>query len=104
MKYPIFLSILLIFPLSTVNADDSERNPIAKQIKKQIIQHISNKDIKGFCDVFIELSHSKNIATVKRVTGTGDYRVCKASKKAIKKGKQYKYRTPEKYLRIHIAN
>jgi hypothetical protein len=50
------------------------------------------------------LSHSKNIATVKRVTGTGDYRVCKASKKAIKKGKQYKYRTPEKYLRIHIAN
>tara|TARA_Y100001960_G_scaffold55610_1_gene57051 strand:- start:216 stop:530 length:315 start_codon:yes stop_codon:yes gene_type:complete len=102
MKY-ISTALLFIFSTLSFAQDDSEWNAVAKQLKKKATVKVSNLNLPGYCNVFVELKHTKRYAIVVKVTSSGDYKICKASKSAIKKGEKYKYRTPEKYLRIHIA-
>ncbi|TOC20809.1 hypothetical protein CGJ90_19605, partial [Vibrio parahaemolyticus] len=39
----------------------------------------------------------------KRVTGSGDTKVCRFARSNLKIGKRYRYKYPEKYIRIHIT-
>lgn len=102
MKKITLFSFLLISFCS--NADDAEVNQLAKKIKSKIVKQVSAYDLSGYCDLFIEMSHSESVATVKRVTSTGDYNLCKVSKRVVRKGHRYKYNLSEKYIRLHIEN
>ncbi|CAK4067931.1 hypothetical protein [Vibrio sp. 16] len=100
-------NILILSLLLSTNAhcaDDAEWNAIAKKLKARIEKKIANHSLPGYCNVFIEFKHSKYHAIVTRVNTNGDFKICNVSKHLIKKGEKFRYRTPEKYLRIHVAN
>lgn len=102
------MRVLLIFSLlishGAMAVDDSSHNKIAKKLKKRVERQLSKQDASGYCDLYIEFVHQDKWAKIRRVKGTGDHYVCKVGKKAIKKGERFKYKQPEKYIRIHIAN
>ncbi|RTZ16876.1 hypothetical protein EJ063_08805 [Vibrio aquaticus] len=102
MKHNLFLWAMLIS--MPTYADDSEHNPLARKLKSSIQKQISDKKLEGYCDLFIELDYSNTKAVVKRVSGIGDHKVCKASKKLVHKGRAHKYTVTEKYIRLHIEN
>lgn len=97
----IYILILSIVSISTY-ADDSDTNLIAKKLKAKISRAIYDSGDVGYCDLFIEMTHTDSIAIVKRVTSSGDFRICKVAKAKIKKGQRFKYEQPEKYILIHI--
>jgi len=97
----LILSTLMSF---SVYADDTEVNPLASKIKSKIDKQLSKHNLSGYCDLFIEMAHKENFAVIKRVTSTGDYQLCKASKKIVRKGHRYNYSLTEKYIRLHIEN
>lgn len=99
----LHLVLLLAFSLNVdAHIDDAESNPIAKKIKARITKALKKQEYRGFCTVFIEMAHSNSTAIVKRVKTSGDYKLCKLSRSKINKGQRFKYRIPEKYLRLHI--
>jgi len=97
----IFLLFFLTLPAF---ADDAESNALAKKLKVIIQKQISNKGLNGYCDLFIEMTHQDSVAIVKRVSSTGDYQLCKSSKKSLRIGESFTYVVPEKYIRLHIEN
>ncbi len=103
-NYVVTLLVLGLFS-SAAFADDSETNPVAKKIKKQLQSKVSNKfdDYQGYCDVMIEMEHKGTKAIIKRVSGTGDQKVCRYIKSNLKVGKRFSYKFPEKYIRLHIS-
>ncbi|WP_299695736.1 hypothetical protein [uncultured Vibrio sp.] len=102
MRYLIFL---LHFAPLMVFADDSLVNPVAKKIKASVIKGLnkSSIEVEGYCDLMIEMRHSKGYAKIKMVKVSGDSKVCRYAKKHLPKGKKFKYSFPEKFIRIHIT-
>lgn len=98
------LIVLTLFSASSIAIDDAERNSIAKKLKQRVVKELSKQELEGYCDLFIEFSHDDRYAKVKKVRGTGDHKVCKVGKKAIKRGQRFKYQQPEKYIRIHVTS
>ncbi len=43
----------------------------------------------------IEMEHKGKVAIVKRVTGSGDTKVCRFARSNLKIGKRYRYKHPE---------
>lgn len=101
---PHLLIFLTLFSASSIAIDDAKRNPIAKKIKQRVVKELSKQQLDGYCDLFIEFSHDDRYAKVKKVRGTGDHKICKVGKKAIKRGQRFKYQQPEKYIRIHVTS
>ncbi|WP_394125485.1 hypothetical protein [Vibrio hepatarius] len=97
----LIFSIVMSF---VVYADDTEINPLASKIKSKIDKQLSKYNLSGYCDLFIEMAHKENFAVIKRVTSTGDHKLCKASKQIVRKGHRYEYSLTEKYIRLHIEN
>lgn len=103
MKILLTISVVLsILTSLSARSDDAETNPLAKKIKTQIERSLRNNREQGYCDLFIEMTHKGSTAIVKRVTSTGDYKLCKAVKQTVRKGQRYRYQTVEKYIRLHI--
>ncbi len=104
INYVVTLLALILFN-SPAFSDDSETNPVAKKIKKQLQNKVDKKfdGYQGYCDVMIEMEHKGTKALIKRASGTGDQKVCRYVKSNIKVGKQYSYKFPEKYIRLHIS-
>lgn len=65
MRYLIFLSCFLS---PFVFADDALVNPVAKKIKATVLKGLnkSNIDFDGYCDLMIEMKHSKGYARIKK--------------------------------------
>lgn len=103
-NYVVTLLTLILFS-SSAFSDDSETNPVAKKMKKQLQSKVTKKfdGYQGYCDVMIEMEHKGSKALIKRVSGTGDQPVCRYVKSNLKVGKRYSYKFPEKYIRIHIS-
>ncbi|ELB2036005.1 hypothetical protein QNZ67_000830 [Vibrio parahaemolyticus] len=102
-------SILLLSALvvpSMVAADDSSGNKVAARIKYNLIWQIRNyyDGGSGFCDVMIKMDHQNAYAIVKRVSTTGDSKLCGFIKTRLKKGSKYRYDSEEKLLQIHISH
>ncbi|EOU2464208.1 hypothetical protein [Vibrio navarrensis] len=104
MRYSVtfFIAICLAFPSS---ADDSARNPVAAKIKKQLQTKVNKNfnSYEGYCDLVIYLEHTDKYAIVKRVSGIGDQKVCRAGKTYLKIGSRYRYRQAESMLVIHLS-
>ncbi len=101
MRYLVFLFCFLspvVFP------DDALVNPVAKKIKVTVMKGLnkSNTHFDGYCNLMIEMKHSKGYARIKKVRTSGDSKVCKQAKKHLPKKKRFKYSFPEKYIRLHI--
>lgn len=106
MIFRYVVTFLALFLFSNFAfSDDSETNPIARKLKKQIQSKVSRKfdDYQGYCDVMIEMEHKGSKASIKRVTGTGDQQVCRYVKSHLKVGKRFAYKFPEKYIRLHVS-
>ncbi|MGF1802418.1 hypothetical protein L4D11_17245 [Vibrio gigantis] len=103
MRYLVFL---LCFLSPGAFADDALVNPVAKKIKVTIMKGLNKGDVifDGYCDLMIEMKHSKGYARIKKVRTSGDSKVCKQAKKHLPKKNNFKYRFPEKYIRLHIAH
>ncbi|EGU9322592.1 hypothetical protein CGH21_21605 [Vibrio parahaemolyticus] len=104
MRYVVTLFLLLL-PTASTLADDSETNPVAKKIKSTLQKKVDKQfdQYDGYCDLMIEMEHKGKVAIVKRVTGSGDTKVCRFARSNLKSGKRYRYKHPEKYIRIHIT-
>ncbi|EMR9627352.1 hypothetical protein WKN16_003324 [Vibrio parahaemolyticus] len=104
MRYVVTLFLLLL-PTASTLADDSETNPVAKKIKSTLQKKVDKQfdQYDGYCDLMIEMEHKEKVAIVKRVTGSGDTKVCRFARSNLKTGKRYRYKYPEKYIRIHIT-
>ncbi|NOH79766.1 hypothetical protein F0231_08410 [Vibrio sp. RE86] len=94
--------ILLTLTSFGARSDDAETIPLAKKIKTQIELSLKESREEGYCDLFIEMTHKGSTAIVKRVSSTGDYKLCKTAKQTVRKGQRYRYQTVEKYIRLHI--
>ncbi|UUM31796.1 hypothetical protein [Vibrio japonicus] len=101
---PHFIILLSIISVSVFATDDAAHNPIAKKLKKRVVKELSKHEVAGYCDIFIELVHDKQYAKVKKVRGTGDHQVCKVGKRVIKRGERFKYKHPEKFIRVHVSS
>ncbi len=103
-NYVVTLLVLILFS-NPAFSDDSETNPVAKKLKKQLQSKVNKKfdGYEGYCDVMIEMEHKGTKALIKRVSGTGDQPVCRYIKRNLKVGKRYSYKFPEKYIRLHIS-
>lgn len=101
---PHFIIQLLLISAPVFAIDDAAYNPIAKKLKKRVVKALSKHEVTGYCDIFVELVHDERYAKVKRVRGTGDHRVCKIGKKAIKRGERFRYKYPEKFIRVHVSS
>ncbi|MBR9874548.1 MAG: hypothetical protein GYB23_09810 [Vibrionaceae bacterium] len=104
MRYVVTFLALALFSAPTF-ADDSQVNPVAKKIKNKLQRKVTKKfdDYQGYCDVMIEMEHKGSKASIKRVSGTGDQTVCRFVKSNLKVGKRFRYKYPEKYIRLHIT-
>lgn len=102
MRYLVFLFYFL--PLHALT-DDALVNPVAKKIKATVIKGFnkSNVEVEGYCDLMIEMKHSKGYARIKKVRASGDSTACKHAKKYLPKKKKFKYSFPEKFIRLHIT-
>ncbi|MGD8172605.1 hypothetical protein ACQEXU_13155 [Vibrio sp. TRT 21S02] len=107
MKHPTFL-ILILFLLIPVtglaNGDDATRNEVAKKLKATALKKLKNKDLNGFCDIFIEMEYGHKYGHVVKVTSTGSSLYCAKVKKFIDKRTRYKYEYPEKIIHLHISS
>ncbi|NVN83215.1 MULTISPECIES: hypothetical protein [unclassified Vibrio] len=103
MKYLVFL-LCFLSPTAALS-DDSLINPVAKKIKTTIIKGLnkSHVDMNGYCDLMIEMKHSKGSTRIKNVRTSGDSKVCKQAKKHLPRNKKFKYSFPEKYIRIQVT-
>ena len=98
------LLVLIIVSFSAWSSDDAEFNPIAKKLKAKILTEIKHDiQLSGFCDVYIYMKHNGEKAVISKVKTSGDYKLCKASKKAIKLNKTFNYTKAEMMIRIHIS-
>ncbi|MEE3876766.1 hypothetical protein [Vibrio sp. YYF0003] len=102
-------SILLLSALalpSMAYADDSSGNKVAATIKENLIRSIryNYEGNSGFCDVMVKMDHVKHYAIIKRVSTTGDGKLCRFIKTRLKKGSKYRYDHPEKLIHIHISH
>lgn len=96
--------LLFVFSFYSWSADDAEFNPIAEKIKAKVLKDINGEEhLVGFCNVYIYMKYKGKTAYVSRVKTSGDYKLCKASKKAIKLNKPFRYTNTEKILRIHVS-
>ncbi|MBD1556830.1 hypothetical protein HC752_07760 [Vibrio sp. S9_S30] len=98
--------LLLVSCLVTpVYADDSQTNNVAAKIKAKVEKVIRNykKPLQGYCNYMIEMEHKGKYAYIKRVSYTGDRKICKLGRRGIKKGMRFKYHVPEKLIRIHVS-
>lgn len=104
MRYTVTF-LLVLFSISVAKADDSQTNPVANQIKVELQKKTNRKfdSYYGYCDLMIEMEHKGKIAKIKRVSGSGDKRVCQFAKSNVKIGKRYRYKFSEKYIRLHIT-
>ena len=100
MKY---LAFLLCFTSPSILADDALINPVAKKIKVTVLKGLNKSDFDGYCDLMIEMKHSKGYAIIKKVRASGDSKACKQAKKHLPRKKKFKYSFPEKYIRLHIT-
>ena len=104
MKY---LAFLLCFTSPSILADDALINPVAKKIKVTVLKGLNKSnvdvDFDGYCDLMIEMKHSKGYARIKKVRASGDSKACKQAKKHLPRKKKFKYSFPEKYIRLHIS-
>ena len=100
MKY---LAFLLCFTSPSILADDALINPVAKKIKVTVLKGLNKSDFDGYCDLMIEMKHSKGYARIKKVRASGDSKACKQAKKHLPRKKKFKYSFPEKYIRLHIT-
>ena len=103
MRYLVFL-LCFLSPTDALS-DDSLINPVAKKIKTTVIKGLnkSHVDMNGYCDLMIEMKHSKGYTRIKNVRTSGDSKVCKQAKKHLPKSKKFKYSFPEKYIRIQVT-
>ncbi|WP_435246963.1 hypothetical protein ACMAZD_08905 [Vibrio sp. nBUS_14] len=103
MKYLVFL---LCFTSPSVLSDDALINPVAKTIKSSILKGMnkSSIELEGYCDLMIEMRHSKGYARIKKVRTSGDSRVCKQAQKNLPDNRKFKYSFPEKYIRLQIKS
>jgi len=103
MKY----MLILLMAFTAVSwADDAETNFVAKKIKSKVIKSIKKADghdYEGYCDLMIEMRHKGRMAFIHRISSSGDYNLCKLSKRSLKKGMKFKYEEKEKFIRIHIS-
>ncbi|ALR15492.1 MULTISPECIES: hypothetical protein [Vibrio] len=104
MRYVVTLLAFVLFSSPTF-ADDSQTNPVAKKIKNKLQRKVTKQfdDYQGYCDVMIEMEHKGSKASIKRVSGTGDRVVCRYVKSNLKIGQRFRYKVPEKYIRLHIT-
>lgn len=105
MKY--MLMLVMGFSMTNCWADDAETNMVAKQIKNKVtksIKRLNGDAYEGYCDLMIEMRHKGRVAIIHRISSSGDYKLCKASKRSLKKGLRFKYEYKEKFVRIHITN
>ncbi len=100
----LLLSTLLLPSMSI--ADDSSGNKVAAYIKGRLIAEIRAyyQGSSGFCDVMIKMDHKNAYAIIKRVSTTGDSKLCGFIKTRLKKGSKYRYDYPEKLIQIHISH
>ncbi|SON48601.1 hypothetical protein [Vibrio tapetis] len=86
-------------------ADDSQINPVARNIKAKIERKVSEYDapLTGYCDFTIEMKHEGKFAYIKRIRTSGDAQLCKVGKKSLKKGMRFHYQEPEKFIRVQIV-
>ncbi|WP_423840468.1 hypothetical protein ONE56_06680 [Vibrio mytili] len=105
MKRYVVTFITLVSLSFPALSDDAETNPLARKIKKQLQSKVSGRfdGYHGYCDVMIEMEHKGSKARIKRVSGTGDKKVCQYVKSNLKLGKRFRYQFPEKYIRLHIS-
>ncbi len=102
MKFTYLL--LLIIPAFVFATDDAERNPTAKKIKAKITSKLSKSSHQnGYCDVYLYMRHSGTKAYIKSIKTSGDYKLCKQTRKAVPLKKGFKYKQPEKIIRLHIS-
>ncbi|AYO19892.1 hypothetical protein D0856_07115 [Vibrio owensii] len=104
MRYTVTF-LLILFSNSVAKADDSQTNPVANQIKVELQKKTNRKfdGYDGYCDLMIEMEHKGKSAKIKKVNVSGDKRVCQFAKSNVKIGKRYRYKFPEKYIRLHIT-
>ncbi|OXX55303.1 hypothetical protein B9J80_05740 [Vibrio sp. V12_P9A6T4] len=102
--YVVIISLVIVVFCSKGYADDSESNPVAKSIKQQTLKALKKyrSKLDGYCDVMIEMKHVQSYAEIVGVGTNGDYQICAKAKSKIKIGKKFKYKVPEKYIRIQI--
>lgn len=84
-------------------ADDAERYPVAKKIKKHVLKQLNKSGVQGFCDVYVHTKIDDKYLKVIRVNSSGDHQVCDQSKKVIPKGKRYKSSIPHAIIHIHVS-
>lgn len=101
-----YLILLLFFSSPVVFPDDALVNPVAKKIKATVMKGLkkSNVEIDGYCDLMIEMKHSKGYTKIKRVRTSGDSKACRQAKQHLPTKKKFKYSFLEKYIRLHITN
>ncbi|HAS6312798.1 TPA: hypothetical protein ACGUPD_002722 [Vibrio vulnificus] len=108
MRYSVtfLISSLLLFYPSAIHADDSTRNPIALKLKKSVQKKIDKEFVhySGYCDVVVYFNHTDKHAVVEKVNGTGDAKICRFAKQAIKVGSKFRYKAPERMIVIHISS
>lgn len=99
----ICILLLSIISFSCFAVDDSEHNSIARNLKQTVMKRVTQSyDLEGFCDVYIHMRHQGKFAIVRTVKTTGNHKLCKLSRKAIKVGRKFSYVHPEKIIRLHI--
>lgn len=86
-------------------ADDSEINPVAKKLKTKIERAVNKykQPLSGYCDYTIEMEHKGKFAYVESIRTSGDHKLCKIGKRAIKKGTRFRYKKPERFIRIQVV-
>ncbi|MGC9402215.1 hypothetical protein [Vibrio genomosp. F10] len=99
----IVLTVLLSG--SAWGQDDTDYNATAKKIKKHLSKQLRKLEFEDndFCDLMLEMKLKQSYATVRRVHGTGGSKMCRESKKILKKQKKFRFTEPEKYIRIHVS-
>ncbi|WP_394244414.1 hypothetical protein [Vibrio astriarenae] len=106
MKLRLVESVcILILGLNSAQADDSERNATAGMIKSKLetVLRKQNFSDNSYCEVMIEMEHSHQYAQIKRVSSRGDYKLCKESERWLKKGKKFRYKEAEKFIRLQLV-
>ncbi len=106
MNFSRYLLATLLFVPSVTHADDSSGNLVAARIKYGLISEIRTnyKGGSGFCDVMILMKHKDGYAIVKRVSTTGDSKLCRFIKSKLKRGSKFRYDYQEKLIQIEIEH
>ncbi|MDN3679187.1 hypothetical protein QWZ04_02455 [Vibrio tapetis subsp. quintayensis] len=99
----MFIGLISVSTLSI--ADDAQINPVAKKLKTKIERAVNKykKPLSGYCDFTIEMEHKGKFTYVKSTRTSGDHKLCKLGKRSIKKGMRFRYKKPEKFIRIQVV-